>query len=72
MGAVWEQECAGGWDGHCPGRNTVDGKSGEPRCPDCRESYELDEPEPDRRTREDDGLTQPMGDPREAGHGTPV
>ncbi|GHC36769.1 hypothetical protein GCM10010308_64050 [Streptomyces vinaceusdrappus] len=49
MGAVWEQECAGGWDGHCPGRNTVDGRLGEPRCPDCRESWELDEGEPWRR-----------------------
>jgi hypothetical protein len=50
----------------------VDARSKDPRCEDCREDYEQDEPEPGRRVKDDDGLTRPTGDPREAGHGTPV
>lgn len=69
---TWMQECAGGGDGHCPRRRMVDGQSGDPRCVDCREDWELYETEPDRRAAEDDGLTGPTGDPREAGHGMPV
>ncbi|MER6847511.1 hypothetical protein AB0A81_34580 [Streptomyces flaveolus] len=42
----------------------------EYRCDDCRHHWELDETEPDRRVREDDALTRPLGDPGEAGHGT--
>jgi hypothetical protein len=42
----------------------------EYRCDDCRHHWELDETEPDRRMREDDALTRPIGDPGEAGHGT--
>lgn len=72
MAGMWERECAGGGDGHCPGRKMVDARSKDPRCEDCQENYELDELEPDRRAKEDDRLTQPTGDPQEAGHGTPV
>jgi len=69
---IWEQECAGGGDGHCPEGAVVDARSRDPRCPDCREDYELDEHEPDRRVADDGGLTRPMGDPREAGQGAPA
>lgn len=64
------EACAGRGDGtDCPnGENEVlvDGV----RCEECRHHYELDNLEPARRAVVDDGLTRPIGDPREAGPGT--
>lgn len=70
-----EQECAGRWDiDRCPKNRRGVPAAGERvfRCLDCREDWELHETEPERRLVADDGLTRPTGDPREAGHGTPV
>jgi hypothetical protein len=68
MGDTWER-CAGRGDGtDCPNGEDevlVDGV----RCEECRHYWELDETEPGRRAAVDDGLTQPIGDPREAGPG---
>jgi len=70
MGDTGEQACAGRGDGtDCPNgedRTLVDGV----RCEECQHHYNLDSTEPSRRAAVDDGLTRPMGDPREAGHGT--
>ncbi|WP_318216849.1 hypothetical protein [Streptomyces sp. SCL15-6] len=74
MGATGQGECVGRGDGSgCPygAVLTVD-TCLEYRCDDCRHHWELDETEPDRRVREDDALTRPLGDPGEAGHGTAV
>ncbi|GAA0918957.1 hypothetical protein GCM10009549_36870 [Streptomyces thermoalcalitolerans] len=72
MGRIGELECAGRGDGRCPhGRSGVPGPGVSVyRCVDCREYWELDEMIPERRSGEDDGLTLPLGDPGEAGHGT--
>ncbi|MGW2485703.1 hypothetical protein ACWCV9_00595 [Streptomyces sp. NPDC001606] len=73
MGDTWEQECAGRGDGsRCPHGAVLrtDAGSAEYRCDDCRDYWELDETEPWRRVADDDGLTRPLGDPREAGPGT--
>jgi hypothetical protein len=42
------------------------------QCVDCRDYWSWDGLVPDRRLAADDGLTRPLGDPREAGHGTSV
>ena len=67
MGDTTEQACVGRGDGtDCPNGETevlVDGV----RCEECHHHYGLDETEPGRRTVPDDGLTRPLGDPREAG-----
>jgi hypothetical protein len=72
MGDTRNEACAGRGDGtDCPNGETdvlVDGV----RCEECRHHYELDQTEPGRRMVVDDGLTRPMGDPREAGQGAPV
>jgi hypothetical protein len=64
------EACAGRGDGtDCPNGEDealVDGV----RCEECQHHWELDGTEPGRRAAVDDGLTQPMGDPREAGPGT--
>lgn len=64
------EACAGRGDGtDCPNGETevlVDGV----RCEECWHHWELDETEPGRRQAADDGLTRPLGDPREAGPGT--
>ncbi|WP_432185463.1 hypothetical protein [Streptomyces tendae] len=67
------QACAGRGDGSdCPNGETnetgvlVDGV----RCEECLHYWELDQTEPTRRLVVEDGLTRPMGDPREAGPGT--
>jgi hypothetical protein len=64
------EACVGRGDGtDCPNgedRDLVDGV----RCEECRHHYELDATEPGRRPVVDDGLTRPMGDPREVGPGT--
>jgi hypothetical protein len=64
------ETCAGRGDGtDCPNGEDevlVDGA----RCEECQHHWELDEPEPGRRAAADDGLTRPLGDPREAGPGT--
>ncbi|MFF4526971.1 hypothetical protein [Streptomyces bluensis] len=60
------RECAGRGDHtRCP--HGADASAGDVRCDDCREHYEQD---PGRPMVEDDSLTRPTGDPREAGHGT--
>jgi len=72
MGDTREQECAGRGDGRCPGEKTGVPEVGSPvfRCVDCWDYWDLDATEPGRRPVVDDGLTRPMGDPREAGPGT--
>lgn len=69
MGATRET-CVGRGDGtDCPNGEDevlVDGV----RCEECRHHWELDATEPSRRAVVDDGLTRPLGDPREAGTGT--
>jgi hypothetical protein len=40
------------------------------RCEECLHYWELDATAPERRLLTDDGLTRPIGDPREAGPGT--
>lgn len=67
-----ELECVGRGDGPCPygAVLTIDAGIVEYRCDDCRHYWELDETEPGRRVVDDDGLTRPMGDPREAGQGS--
>ncbi|WP_244204340.1 hypothetical protein [Streptomyces africanus] len=57
----------------CPNGEVLDAAAvgvGGPRCEECRHHYELDNTEPSRRAVEDGGLTRPMGDPGEAGHGS--
>jgi hypothetical protein len=70
MGDIRERACVGRGDGtDCPNgedETLVDGV----RCEECQHHYDLDSTEPSRRAAVDDGLTRPMGDPREAGHGT--
>ncbi|CQR59261.1 sle1_094 (plasmid) [Streptomyces leeuwenhoekii] len=73
MGATRQALCAGRGDGSdCPNGEvlTVEDGAAEVRCEECRHYWELDETEPGRRPVVDDGLTRPLGDPREAGHGT--
>jgi hypothetical protein len=73
MGDTWEQECVGRGDGSdCPHGAVLTIDAGIPvyRCDDCRHHWDLDETEPGRRLREEDGLTQPLGHPGEAGQGT--
>ncbi|KUN81027.1 hypothetical protein AQJ66_25210 [Streptomyces bungoensis] len=73
MGDTWVQECAGRGDGdRCPygAVVTIDAGILVYRCDDCREHWEFDETEPGRRAGADDGVTRPLGDPREAGPGT--
>ncbi|EST18311.1 hypothetical protein [Streptomyces roseochromogenus] len=73
MGDNWEQQCAGrGDDSGCPHGAVLATNAGilEHRCDECRDYWELDETEPGRRAAEDDELTRPLGDPREAGPGT--
>ena len=69
MADAWEA-CAGRGDGtDCPNGETevlIDGV----RCEECLHYWELDETERGRRTVVEDGLTRPLGDPREAGPGT--
>ncbi|WP_345595019.1 hypothetical protein [Streptomyces marokkonensis] len=68
-----EQACAGRGDGSdCPNGEVLPTGPGpgEVRCEECRHHWEMDTMEPGRRTAPDEGLTQPMGDPRETGHGT--
>lgn len=70
MADTWVQECVGRGDGAgCPHGAvlTIDAGIPQYRCDDCRHFWELDETEPDRRAEADDGLTQPIGDPRDAG-----
>ncbi|MFE6412582.1 hypothetical protein ACFVOR_37245 [Streptomyces sp. NPDC057837] len=71
MGDTRELECAGPGDGRCPTGEvlTIDAGLTEYRCDDCRHYYDLDATEPGRRPQPDDGLTRPLGDPGEAGHG---
>jgi hypothetical protein len=65
-----EEACAGRGDGtDCPNREIL-GPGDGPRCEECQHYWELDALEPDRRPVVDDGLTRPVGDPREGGHGT--
>lgn len=68
MGDIREA-CAGRGDGtDCPNGEDevlVDGV----RCEECRHHWELDEAESERRADVDTGLTQPVGDPWEAGPG---
>ncbi|MEU8735250.1 hypothetical protein AB0C68_38525 [Streptomyces tendae] len=70
MAATGDMVCAGRGDGtDCPNgedQTLVDGV----RCEECAHHYGLDETEPARRLPADDGLTRPVGDPREAGPGT--
>lgn len=71
MGATGEQACAGRGDGtDCPNGEVFDTGQEGPRCEECQHHYERDETEPGRRVVEDVGLTRPMGDPGEAGHGS--
>jgi hypothetical protein len=64
-----EEACAGRGDGtDCP--NGEDAVVDGPRCEECQHYWELDALEPGRRPVVDDGLTRPVGDPREGGHGT--
>ncbi|MEV7283186.1 hypothetical protein AB0O01_01240 [Streptomyces sp. NPDC093252] len=73
MGIYGEQECAGRGDGSaCPygAVLTIDAGLPEYRCDDCRHYWELDETEPGRRASAEDALTQPLGNPGEAGRGT--
>ena len=67
MGDTGER-CVGRGDGtDCPNGEDdvlVDGV----RCEECLHYWELDATAPERRLVTDDGLTRPMGDPREAGH----
>lgn len=73
MGDTRERECAGrGDDSRCPHGAVAVAGAGVPvfRCEECRSYWELDETEPWRRVVDDDGLTRPIGDPGEAGHGT--
>ncbi|WP_217236268.1 hypothetical protein [Streptomyces sp. AC555_RSS877] len=71
MGDTGELECLGRGDGNaCPeGAVLIGVQVPEYRCDECRHYWELDETEPGRRVKEDDGLTRPMGDPGEAGQG---
>ncbi|MFE4668234.1 hypothetical protein ACFRI7_30025 [Streptomyces sp. NPDC056716] len=72
MGDTQEQECAGRGDGSaCPygAVLTIDVGPVEYRCDECRHHWELDETEPGRRASAEDTLTQPLGDPGEAGAG---
>lgn len=70
MGDTRQQACVGRGDGtDCPNGETevlVDGV----RCEECRHHWDLDEHVPSRRAVVDDGLTRPIGDPREVGPGT--
>lgn len=60
--------CVGRGDGtDCP--NGEDAVQDGPRCEECLHFWELDDAEPGRRAVVDDGLTLPVGDPREGGHG---
>jgi hypothetical protein len=74
MGDIREQECAGRGDGRCPKEESGVPEAGLPvfQCVDCRDYWSWDGLVPDRRLAADDGLTRPLGDPREAGHGTSV
>ncbi|MFG3013688.1 hypothetical protein ACGFZB_25220 [Streptomyces cinerochromogenes] len=68
MGDTWEA-CAGRGDGtDCPNGEVFE-PGGGPRCEECQYFWELDETEPGRRAVQDDGVTRPLGDPREAGPG---
>jgi len=71
MGDIGESRCVGRGDGtDCPNGEVFDTVAGGPRCEECQHHYELDAMEPARRLRVDDGLTRPLGDPGEAGHGS--
>ncbi|WP_046248102.1 hypothetical protein [Streptomyces sp. MBT28] len=63
------QACVGRGDGSdCP--NGEDAVTEGVRCEECQHHWDLDQTEPARRLPVDDGLTRPLGDPREAGPGT--
>lgn len=68
----YEMECAGrGDETRCPNGEvlTIDAGIKVYRCDDCREHYRIRAAE-QRLEKDDDGLTRPMGDPGEAGHGS--
>lgn len=70
MADTTEQACAGRGDGSdCPNGETEELVDGV-RCEECQHHWELDETERGRRAAAEEGMTRPMGDPREAGHGT--
>ncbi|MFE2049559.1 hypothetical protein [Streptomyces sp. NPDC059459] len=70
MAGTSEQVCVGRGDGSdCPNREDEDLVDGV-RCEECRHYWELDETERGRRAAVEEGVTRPIGEPREAGHGT--
>ena len=70
MGNARGHACAGVDDAQCLGEPVAEVGPGVWLCEDCREGARLDRLIPERAPRPDDGLTRPVGDPREAGHGT--
>ena len=65
------EPCVGRGDGtDCPNGEVLEPDADGPRCEECRHHWELDETERGRRLPVDEGLTRPLGDPREAGPGT--
>jgi hypothetical protein len=70
MGDTRERECVGRGDGtRCRRVGEIEVASGRWACEECHDHIGLDDLVPGRRLS-DDSLTQPLGDPREAGHGT--
>lgn len=66
-----QRECVGRDDDtQCRREGETEVAPGHWVCDQCHDHAGLDHLVPSRRPVEDDGLTRPVGDPGEAGHGT--